>query len=74
MLNKPMKKIKAFRRFIVNKLGGVMWRDLPLHMQQDLLNSMANKTIDKHYHDSLASSFTGTTEYHNLTRCKQCNQ
>lgn len=38
-----MKKIK---RWIVRKLGGILYTDLPIDIQQILLNRAANKTLD----------------------------
>jgi hypothetical protein len=50
--------MKNLKRFIVLKLGGVLYADLPLDIQQTLLNRAANKAIDFYAASMLKSGFT----------------
>lgn len=45
------------RRFIVRKLGGILYADLPFDIQQTLVNRSANKTMDFYARSVFKSGF-----------------
>lgn len=49
-----MEKIKTW---IIHRLGGLVYDDMPIRMQQDLLNYWCNKTIDKTAKETLEKGF-----------------
>ena len=40
--------IYKIKKFIAKKIGAIIFNDLPLDIQQDLLNRWSQKTMDHH--------------------------
>ncbi len=53
-----MKKVK---KWIVRKLGGMFYEDLPIKIQQELLNEWANRSMDFYSKSLLDNGFKGPT-------------
>lgn len=49
--------MKTIKNYIIRKLGGHVYSDFDLDIQQIILKRMSDKHIDKHLHDCLKNGF-----------------
>lgn len=49
--------MERFKRWLIHKLGGFTYSDLPVDLALEWLNRAANVTIDEHFKDKLKNGF-----------------
>lgn len=51
---------KKLKLWLINKLGAVSWKAIPLDIQQELLNRWVNNKLDNYFAESFTKSFDST--------------
>lgn len=51
--------MERLKTWIIHKLGGLVYDDMPVKIQQDLLNYWCNKAIDKTTKETIENGFYG---------------